>query len=165
MSRSKLKAKDMAVPSRTQTSSASNQPSQISRFFHANMLKRSNTAGVISPTISQNNPNLQVHKLPLKCVRSVDSLVEALQQLTEKPGGFKIEMRHNSYIITSRQELKTKDILARIASQEDISSPQGPALLRTRQGMEGHGHASDLRLEQGPTLSKGNTAAISSKSL
>ncbi|EAQ85309.1 predicted protein [Chaetomium globosum CBS 148.51] len=129
------------------------------------MLKRSNTGEVISPALPQNDPNVQVYKLPLKCVRSIDGLVEALQQLTEKPGGFKVEMRHNSYIVTSHHELKIKDILARIAVQEDISLPQGPSQLRTRQGVEGHGHTSELRPEQGPTLSNGNTATVPSKSL
>lgn len=56
------------------------------------MLKRSNTGEVISPALPQNDLNVQVYKLPLKCVRSIDGLVEALQQLTEKPGGFKVEV-------------------------------------------------------------------------
>lgn len=46
----------------------------------------------MSSAPSQASPNGQVQKLPLKCVGSIDSLVEALQELTEKPGGFKVEV-------------------------------------------------------------------------
>ncbi|KAH6843240.1 hypothetical protein B0I37DRAFT_384031 [Chaetomium sp. MPI-CAGE-AT-0009] len=113
------------------------------------MLKTSKTGGEVSVSspLSQNRPNVQVQKLPLKCVGSVESLVEALQGLAGKPDSFKIEMRHNSYIITSHQEIKIKDILARMAGKGEILSPQDPSLLPSAAEEDG-GDTSDVHLKQ-----------------
>lgn len=60
--------------------------------FYSTMFKRSSTARAMPSALPQTSPNVQVQKLPLKCVGSIDSLVEALQELTESLGDFKVEV-------------------------------------------------------------------------